>query len=364
MIDLRELMDERSAGHGVPAGRRLAEVQHKIAVQRRRRMAMGFAGTAVIVAGLVAYAAAVPGGSSARSSTFAAGSTTPSASVPAAPKPVAGRKIGPFAEYARGYRVVAFGEAPVSAKKVQFTWKVGSPNAEVFTYCPGLPDEGMSLDAELVVDGGPVGSINCNSELHQDPSGTGEGILTRAPVSVGETATVTYRLFGAQDARGRSRPAAIPTQGTVYVAVAEKVPFTQFPLPPRPATLAPPKPDGMASEPGTKVVHSDPADPNKPVTTTLTWRRGYDFTVVAQTPGIYRLSVNGVNVLTGEVYDYAGNGPSTGCQVKREDKGFCVPELQSVKDGETVAVTVTAQYATGPWLAELRSEWQDPSAQG
>jgi hypothetical protein len=45
-------------------------------------------------------------------------------------------------------------------------------------------------------------------------------------------------------------------------------------------------------------------------------------------------------------------------------EGFCVPELQTVQDGETVMVTVTAQYATGPWLAELASEWQDPSAQG
>ncbi|OKI41686.1 hypothetical protein [Micromonospora sp. CB01531] len=93
-------------------------------------------------------------------------------------------------------------------------------------------------------------------------------------------------------------------------------------------------------------MHSDPADPNKPATTTLTWHRGFDFTVVPQTPGIYRVSVNGVSVVAGEVYDYSGNGPNVSCQVKRKDKGHCLRELESLKDGDTV--TVTAEHATGP----------------
>jgi hypothetical protein len=363
MIDLRELMDERSAGHGMPAGDRLVSVQRKIAVRRRRRAVTGVAGMVVIVAAAVAYAT-VPGRGSAPDVPAAASSATPPTSAPPSSTPVAGRKFGPFTEYARGYRVVAVGKAPVSSKKVSLTWRVTETNAEVFTYCPGLPDGGMSLDAELAVDGSPVGYLNCTSELHQDPSGVGKGALARAAFSVGETVTVTYRLIDAQGTRGTSRRAAIPNRGTIYVAVAEKVPFTRFPLPPRPARLSPPRPDGMAGEPGTKVVNSDPTDPNKPVTTTLTWHRGYDFTVVPQTPGIYRVAVNGVDVLVGEVYDYSGNGPAAGCQVRREDTGFCVRGLESVGDGETVTITVTARYATGPWLAELRSEWQNPSAGG
>jgi hypothetical protein len=80
-----------------------------------------------------------------------------------------------------------------------------------------------------------------------------------------------------------------------------------------PATLRPPRTDGLATMPGTKVVHSDPADPNKPVTTTLVWHLHYDFNVIPQTPGIYEVSVNGVRVLSGEVYDYRGNGVNNSC---------------------------------------------------
>lgn len=360
MIDLKDLMDERSA-HGMPSPGRLVEVQRKISVRRRRRIVAGAVATVATVAAVGSFTT-ILGGEPTQPSAFTAGSTTPSAgpaSASAFPKPVAGRKIGPFAEYARGYRVVAVGTAPVSSKKVQLSWTVNSTDVQFFSYCPGLPGK-RTLDADIAINGEAVASsAGCSSELHQDPTGSAS---RGVGASLGDTVTVTYTVTGAQGG-GRRLP-TIPTQGTLHFAVAEKVPFTQYPLPARPAKLKPPMPDGMASEPGTKVVHSDPADPNRAVSTTMTWRRGYDFTVVPQTPGIYRISVNGVSVLTGEVYDYSGNGPNASCQVKRNDQGFCIPELRSVRDGDNVTITVTAQYATGPWLAELRSQWQSSSAQG
>ncbi|MEU2611367.1 hypothetical protein ABZ570_07255 [Micromonospora sp. NPDC007271] len=367
MIDLRELMAERSAD-AAPSGDRLAEVQRRIAVRRRRHAVLTVAGAVTLVAGMATYVA-VPGGQPAGPPTFAAGSATPSASPPASPKPVAGGKVGPFAEYARGYRVVAFGKAPVSSKKVEFTWAVNAADVAFLTYCPGLPKD-TTLDLELAIDGSDAGyTTNCNSELHNDPDpygglrGYGSTPRQTAPkgASIGDTVTVAYSVTGAQ--RNGYLP-KIPTEGTIYVAVAEKVPFEQYPFPARPAKPAPPEPDGMASEPGTKVVHSDPADPNTPVSTTLTWHRSFEYMVVPQTPGIYRVSVNGVPAGGGEVYDYSGNGPNSSCQVKRADKGHCLLDLESLKDGDTVTVTVTAEHATGPWLAELRSEWQDPSARG
>ncbi|MEV0424885.1 hypothetical protein [Micromonospora sp. NPDC050495] len=360
MTDLKDLMDERSA-HGMPSPGRLIEVQRKISVRRRRRVVAGAVAAAAAVAA-VGSSTVVLGGEPAQPPAFTAGSTAPSAgpaSASALPKPVAGRKIGPFAEYARGYRVVAVGSAPVSSKKVQLSWTVNSTDVQFFSYCPGLPDK-RTLDAEIAVDGEPTAlSMNCDSELHQDPTGSES---REVGASVGDTVSVTYTVTGAQSAGRRS--STIPTQGTLHFAVAEKVPFTRYPLPAPPANPKPPKPDGMASEPGTKVLHSDPADPNRAVSTTIVWHRGYDFTVVPQTPGIYRISVNGVSVLAGEVYDYSGNGPNASCQVKRNDQGSCVPELRSVTDGDNVTITVTAQYATGPWLAELRSQWQSSSARG
>lgn len=371
MIDLRELMAERSAD-AAPSGDRLTEVRRRIAVRRRRRAVLAVAGAVTLVAGMATYVA-LPGGRPAGPPALAAGSATPSASPPAGPPtspgPVAGGKVGPFAEYARGYRVVAVGQAPVYDRKVQFTWAVNAADVAFLTYCPGLP-RGTSLDLTLAIDGSEAGyATNCNSDLHNDPDpyggsrGYGSQPARTAPggASVGDTVEVTFTVTGAQ--RNGVLP-RIPIEGRMYIAVAEKVPFERYPFPARPAELAPPEPDGMASEPGTRVVRSDPADPNRPVSTELTWRRSFDVTVVPQTPGIYRVSVNGVPVLSGEVYDYSGNGPNASCQVKRTDKGHCVPGLESLKDGDKVTVTVTAEHATGPWLAELRSEWQDPSAQG
>jgi hypothetical protein len=360
VIDLKDLMDERSA-HGMPSDGRLVEVQRKISVRRRRRAVAG-AVAAVATVATVGSATVILGGKPTQPPASAAGSMTPSAgpaSASALPKPVAGRKIGPFAEYARGYRVVAVGAASVRSKKVQLSWTVNATDVQFFSYCPGLPDK-HTLDVEIAINDQPAAiSMGCSSELFQDPS----GLESRGVgASVGDTGTVTYAVTGAQ--AGGHRLPTIPTQGTLHFAVAEKVPFADYPLPPRPDKLKPPQPDGMAGESGTKILHSDPADPNKAISITMPWHRGYDFTVIPQTPGIYRISVNGVSVLAGEVYDYSGNGPNVSCQVKRNDQAFCIPELQSVKDGDNVTITVTAQHATGPWLAGLRSQWQDSSGEG
>ncbi|GIJ27729.1 hypothetical protein Vqi01_28910 [Micromonospora qiuiae] len=365
MIDLKDLMDERSA-HGTPGHGRLAEVQHKIRLRQRRRALAGTAAAAAVLA-LAAASTLVLGAEPAQPPTLGPGSAAASAGQPtittsATPKPVAGRKLGPFAEYARGYRVMAAGEAPVSSKKVQLTWTVNSTDVQFFSYCPGLPNKYISLDAEVAINGESTGSMNCLSEVHQGPMTPGS---RRVGANIGETVTVTYTVTAAQDMKGTGRQlATIPTEGILHFAVAEKVPFDEYPLPPRPTKLKLPKPDGMGTEPGTRIVHSDPTDANKAVSISMPWHRGYDFTVIPQTPGIYQVSVNGISVLAGEVYDYSGNGPNASCQVKRNDQGFCVPELQSVKDGDHVTITVTAQHATGPWLAELRSEWQDSAAQG
>jgi len=345
MINLREFMDERSAGHGILADARLTEVRHKIAVRRRRR-AVGLTGAAVLVTALAAYAA-VPDGAPVRPTPPIGYPATASASTPVSPRPVAGRKIGPFDEYANGYRVVAVAEAPVSAKQSRLSWKVGAPDIGVYTYCPDLPGKDSRLQIEFTIDGAPQSaSLSCWSELPQEAP-PGEGMRWDMP-SVGATATATFTVAGGVGPDTR--------QGSVFVAVAEKVPFTDYPLPSRPATLAPPQPDDLAGKPGTKLVHSDPADPNKSVTATLVWHRSYDFRIFAQTPGIYQVSINGVRMLTGGVYDYSGHGPRQRCIRRQEDHGLCVPPgLESVQSGTPVTVTVTAQHATGPWLAELRS---------
>lgn len=341
MIDLKELMEQRSDGHQALATSRLAAVQRRIARRRARRVVAG--GVAVAVATLAVYLV-VPGGEPPAISPGDGAGTQASASVAPSPavstKPVAGRKIGPFEEYRDGYRVVAMEQAPVSARKVQVDWTVGAADVGIYTYCPGLP-KSSSLLGTVAVDGVEVAEIGCYSD---SPFFAEQQRLSGQP-STGGTATVTYTVVGSS---GRSK-------GTIYVAVAEKVAFADFPLPSRPASPRPPQTDGMASEPGTKVVHSDPDDPNRPVATTLTWNQSFDFFVKPQTPGIYTVSVNGMEVLSDEVYDYSGNGVNRSCQASEGSVGGCVAGLD-VSDGTTVTITVTARYATGPWLAQLRSQ--------
>jgi hypothetical protein len=363
MIDLKDLMDERSAEPGAPGGLRLTEVRHRITAARRRRVVAGVAGAAgaaVMVAALVA-SVTLPGGAPAQPMMAGDGAATASPSAPTSAKPVAGRKIGPWDEYAEGYRVVASATAPVSAKKVQLTWTVSTLDTQFYSYCPGLPSRTISLDAEIAINGAPVGSLNCVTDLHQDPNGG------RPPsgVSVGDTVTVTYKVFGAQDMKGGRQLPTIPRQGTIYFAVAEKVAFADFPMPSRPATLTAPHADGMATEPGGKVFTSDPADPMKPITTTMAWRYGYDydFGVIPSTPGVYTVTINGVTVLEAEVYDYRGGGKAFSCDLLADGK-FCVGGLPAFKDGETVTVTITPQYATGPWLVETRLHPHNPAARG
>jgi hypothetical protein len=131
---------------------------------------------------------------------------------------------------------------------------------------------------------------------------------------------------------------AAPKQGTIYLAVAERVPFAEFPLPPRPAVVHPPKPDGIGTEPGGQILHSDAADPQKTQTTKIIWRYGYDYSlaILPSTPGVYTVALDGIPVGTVETYDYRGGG-----------KGWTygAGTLPKIANGRTVTVTFTAQYA-------------------
>ena len=350
MIDLTELLEEHSRDEGLPADERLSAVRRRIVRRRRRRQVAG-AGVAVLaVAGgfllpwgpgpgsapVAATPSALPSGSS---------SSGPSAVRPPAP----GGKVGPFAEYAHGYRVVAVGSAPVSAGEAEVSWQVGSTDVQLFTYCPGQP--GTSLEGEFTLDGTPLVSTNCFGELHQDPNET-PGLAEA--LTAGRTATVRYRVA----AHGQKR-------GTVYFAVAERVPFAEFPLPPRPAVVRTPQPDGGGTEPGAKIVHSDATDPRKTVTTTMVWHYGYDtsFTILPSTPGIYTVAVDGVTIGRVETYDYLGGGKGWSCSVGK-DGSHCYAGLPTIADGQTVRVTFTAEYATGPWLGELDSHPTPGNAHG
>ncbi|WP_213456376.1 hypothetical protein [Rhizomonospora bruguierae] len=203
----------------------------------------------------------------------------------------------------------------------------------------------------MAARGTPHASLNCVADLHQDAYETGQNPLGEALV-VGEKATIAYRVTGAQE---MARKAAVPKQGTVFFAVAERVPFTEYPMPPRPDKLKEPMPDAIGTDPGGQVVHSDPADPEQRMTATMVWRYGSKLalSVATTTSGIYGIEIDGVPVATREVYDYRGAGGGPSCDIT-DDGHHCFGGLRRFADGQTVTVTFTARYATGPWLGQVR----------
>lgn len=351
MIDLTEMLEEHSQVAGPPAGERLSAVERRIVRRRRRRVAGAGTGllavavaVAIVLPRLGEPAPTVQSASSPRSP-----SPSPAASASARP-PTPGGKIGPFTEFADGYRVVAVGSAPVTAGRARVSWPVGSTDVQLFTYCPGLPD---SLDGEFSIGGTPIASVGCGAELHQDANDNGMPGVPGA-LTVGQTATIDYRITGAQ---------AGDRKKSVHVAVAERVPFTEFPLPPRPAVLKTPTPDGIGTEPGGKILHSNAGDLQK--TTTMVWHYGNDvsFAVLPSTPGIYTVAIDGVTVGTTESYDYRGGGKGWTSAIAK-DGSHTLPGLPKIADGKTVTVTFTAQHATGPWIGEVNTTSTNPNGHG
>lgn len=365
MIDLTELMEHRSDGRGMPAGQRLALVQRRIRRRRAGRLAGAGVGLLALVVGgwaLVPAGSSAPPGRNAADRPTASAATSPSPSAVASAVP--GGNVGPFAEYADGYRVVAVGSAPVTAGQASVAWTVGSTDVQLFSYCPGLGDRNLSLDGEFTVNGTPRASLNCIGDLQQDVNDSAPNRIAQTLVA-GEKATITYTITGAWD-MAKARNASLPKQGTVYLAVAERVPFTQYPLPARPDKLVTPMPDSAGTGPGGQLVRSDPADPGKPQTATIVWKYGYNLTlsVTTSTPGIYTIAIDGATVATREVYDYRGGGGGPSCSITNDGTHCLVPSLGHIADGQTVTVTFTAQYASGPWLGEVRMTPTIPNGQG
>jgi hypothetical protein len=211
-----------------------------------------------------------------------------------------------------------------------------------------------ALYGDIVVDGASSTSTDCHPELRQDAMPDGWPNVTEA-LTVGRTATIGFEVTDAQGP-GSKRVAA-PKQGTIYLAVAERVPFGEFPLPSRPAVVRTPTPDADATDPGGQVLHSDPTDPLRTLSAKVVWRNGYDynFTIRPGTPGVYTVAIDGVTLGTVETYDYLAGGKGWSC---------CSAGLPKIAGGRTVTVTFTAQYATGPWLGEISSARINPGGHG
>jgi hypothetical protein len=172
-------------------------------------------------------------------------------------------------------------------------------------------------------------------------------------LAVGELATITVTMTRAVAVTDRA--STLPTLGTFALAVAERVRFEDYPLPPAPAPLPRLEPSGAQFS--YLELHADPADPNRRVEREFRWEglelTGCDVfglgaawvfvTMVSQTPGFLRVSVNRVEVARYESWDYRQ-------RLRAVDLGGVCLEVGA---GDLVTVTVEPEHLAGDWRVAL-----------
>jgi hypothetical protein len=172
-------------------------------------------------------------------------------------------------------------------------------------------------------------------------------------LAVGELATITVTMTRAVAVTDRA--STLPTLGTFALAVAERVRFEDYPLPPAPAPL--PRLEPSDAQFSYLELHADPADPNRRVEREFRWEglelTGCDVfglgaawvfvTMVSQTPGFLRVSVNRVEVARYESWDYRQ-------RLRAVDLGGVCLEVSA---GDLVTVTVEPEHLTGDWRVAL-----------
>lgn len=315
VTDLRELLDERSAG---PDGNavspaRLSDVRGRIAVRRRRRTVATVAAAAVAVAAVSLTAVTLP---------RAAGIPPTDRS---SPTPMA--TISGFPEYADGTRLIGANAARPPARSVTVTVVPESLDLKFFIRC-----DDDAIGHRLLVNG---------RELAKG-TGCGAAFSTRRlaeqyGVRVGRPLRVVFAKDG-------------PPVGEFAVAVGQRVDPDSYPYPTPPATPQPLDPAGStqdgtdARSRGGRVLRSHPADPNRPVTQTLVWPGLNSIDLVANTPGALRVAVNGVQVATAEFWSYAPATVGTGT-----DEDWAREHGLKLKRGQRVTVTVTPHRMRGAW---------------
>lgn len=312
MIDLKELMEDRTHDEPSMGHLRLSQVQQRIVKQRRRRMATA---VAVIALLLVTGYQILP----------TLRSTPPT--LPAATPSPAMEMVNGFPRYANGARVVASATLAPSASSITLTWVATKKSISVFQRCPEQ-DEGMHVLVYVESPRVLVWASQCRE------SGTDVEV---PQIVVGEQFSITVTFSAPANS-----PFWMPDRpGDYAVAVGESVPFADYPLPPRPDKLK-----ALSSSGKCQHVPSRPGDPLAPVSFDLVWKEMFVGVAESQTPGRLRIAINGIEASSIDFWDYEKSKPQI--LLNSAEWWATAGELMPVL-GETVTVTVTPQYVTGEW---------------
>ena len=351
VTDLPALMRERSEQDAVPtlSESRMDGITRKVASARRRRIASAVASLAVVVAAIVIPYSHVIGSASGHRTVRPAASPTVNL-------------IDGFPEYAIGGRLIGTIDGSLNGGPKTLTV---TPTDLGFIFSARCSMTGPATEIDINIS---IGTAYLSSFDGCDGT-NGGGYYGVSPIpsdevqpGVATTVTVTivaYQLTLDSQGQQTGRQRIAPPDGRYSFGIWQKLPFTAYPLPPRPKTLPTldPKGDVAGQGPGSLVVHSDPADPLAP--RTLTFRMADCPTAdtvdncnptmaMSATPGLLNIAVNGVTVNTAEFWDYSGGG--SGFDITPDVGGL------HLRAGDQVTVTITPQYVTGAWLFAVRPE--------
>ncbi|MGY0005924.1 hypothetical protein [Micromonospora sp. I033] len=209
LTDLTQVLDERS-GEPVEQVRhdmRLRGVRAKVVVRRRRRIAT-WTTCAVVALGGIAATVAVPG---------LHADLTPAPADRTSPI----RTIEGFPEYANGARLVAVESAALPERRVELTMVPSTLDLVVSIRC----DDAL-LQQKLSINGHDYPSQGDCGQVHLGPG------WDRYDVAVGKPATFVLTITGTRplDQSGEIRT-QVPASGTFGLAISERVPLDQYPLP-------------------------------------------------------------------------------------------------------------------------------------
>lgn len=303
--DLRDLLAERaaSAPDDRPADARVAGALSKArTIRRRRQAAMGIGAIALVAAAVLASPL----------------SRTPEP----VPQPIIEPNEDGFLPYVHGRELIGSASIEPGESTTAVTVTPTAFPLVVVMECDGEPEIEVSVGDEPF-HGGTCGPTGWSSHNEQGWADYG--------VRRGEPATFRLILESASSAQGR-----------VALGVYQDVPWDEYPFPPRPDVLPElsPGPDFAAEH-----LTSDPRDPNRHQEFVLEYE-AFLLVMEAQTPGILRLRVNGVDSEPIYFWGY-GYHPELmpDIQPREERSGLPVP----VPHETPVRLEVLPEGFTGAW---------------
>ena len=310
-----------------PAGAaRLAAVSERIQQARQRRLVSVASVCAVVLALVLGYA------------------VNPIHHV--VPHPVASASsslINGFPEYAMGNRLVATGTAIDEATPTKVSWRASTSDISVYVRCQA--SEATDIHITFATAAGELGQMICDAT--PDSPRTGTGTMASWPAEKVMNAGITAGAYVVMSVSLGVTKRPMPSGVSVDFAVGERVAWSDYPFPAKPAKLPELDSNRLDLVPGFVELRPKIDDPNQTVKTVgLPWGRAYQVHISQRAPGLLHLTVAGVEVMTCGNWSYDSAG--CGFDIDPADTTLTL-KLPELKPGEDVEIAVVPEHTVADW---------------